>query len=484
MNAAASTLSTRTTRPLALALLCLAGAALLPAITLLPHPRVVALGLVMALVLLLHLTLRRLEGQVDYFEILVPLSFFQILSYPVGTYFLLENPKYLIYQSLYDYLVPALGLGVVAYLALVAGYELSFRRLGPSPLMTARLVGLKPVLFLAGLGFAGQTAGIVIQRSLMVRRDISGVLSGIQQLSPLFLAAWFLAWHTAWSSAVPRRGRFLGPMLLAPQVAYAIFGTIGGKEFTITLIAVPALAFWYARRKLPVKTLITVALLAIFVVFPLYNTFRLQNRHLATAARLERTLNTAQDWDRSDYMQASLEAFMSRVAVVTSPAAVIRSVGRWVDYRHGETLASAVLSFVPRVVWPNKPVLTTGREFGTTFGLVNMLDRETQIACTLAGELYWNFGVPGVVGWAFLLGAVCRFIYQRFGFGGTDDGIRKALYLPLLVQLAGSEAQQALLLASLVKTIVLFYGAVWVLERMGWVARERASEPAALSPVA
>ena len=454
-------------------LLCLSAAALLPTVALLPHPLVVALSLVMVLILLAHMTVRRMHGKLDYFEVLIPFSLAQILSYGVGTFFLLEEPKHLLYQSLYAWLVPALALAVLAFVAVAVGYTLSFRRLRPSSLIAVRMVGLRPVLFLAGVGFLGQTAGILIARAQVVRPGVSGLLSAVQQLAPLFLSAWYLAWHYAWSSNLPRRKRFLAPVLLLPQVAYAIYGTFGGKEFTITLIALPAIAYWYVRGKLPLRAMTVVVLIAVFVVFPLYNTYRLQDRHLEVGDRLDRTLSTAERWDGTDYFEHSVKAFLARSAVVTSPAAVMRAVPRWVDYRYGGTITFSLLSFVPRVIWPDKPLMTTGKEFGRIFGLVNLVDVETSIACTLPGEMYWNFGVLGVVGWALFFGCAARWVYRRYGEGGQGDGMRKSLYVALLFPLVASEGQQALLMAGLIKTIVLFTALVWILEKLGWVVRHQ-----------
>ena len=74
--------------------------------------------------------------------------------------------------------------------------------------------------------------------------------------------------------------------MLLPQVAFAIYGTLGGKLFTITLIALPLLAYWYVRRKLPITAMVIVVLIAVFVIFPLYNTYRVQNRHLQMGERV------------------------------------------------------------------------------------------------------------------------------------------------------------------------------------------------------
>jgi hypothetical protein len=458
-------------RSLALATACLACAAVLPTVTFLPHTTVVALALVMAVVAVLHVTYRRTTGTLDYFEVLLPFTVLHFLSYPVGAYYLLENPEYLQYQSHYDYLVPAVGLAVLAYVAIAVGYHLSFPRLRPSSLIRVRMVGIKPMFFLAFLGFLGQSAAILVSRSLAAQKGVSGVLSALQQLSPLFMAAWFLAWYIAWQGDRHWTRRFLAPLVLVPQIIYAIYGTMGGKAFTITLCGLPAIAYWYVRGRLPVRWLVTVLLLAVFVVFPLYNSFRYQDRQLDTGRRLEKTMAEAQTWNRKEYFQRSVEAFVVRLAIVTSPAAVVRAVPRWVEYENGRTLRLGVLSFIPRVLWPGKPILQTGHEFGRTFGLLNLVDNETLVACTLVGEMYWNFGVVGVALWALLVGCVFRWVYRRYGEGGEHDALRKSLYIALLIQLMGYDGQQAIVLAALVKTVVLYYGAMWALESIGWIYR-------------
>ncbi|HEX5043052.1 MAG TPA: O-antigen polymerase [Candidatus Polarisedimenticolaceae bacterium] len=466
-------------RILPAALVCLLAAALLPLVVLLRHPQVMALSIVILLPLVLVVAQRVATRTLDYFEILIPYSVLHLLSFGVGTYFLLENPKYLLHQSVYAYLVPALALSVVGYLAVVLGYHVCFPRLGPSRMITYRMRGLRPVLFLAALGLVGQTAGILLHRAVMLKLGLSGLYTALSHLTPLFLASWFLVWHLAWTSSKSRFWRFLGPVLLTPQIVYAMYGTIGGKSYTITLLAIPTVAYWYARRKLPVVAIIAVVLVGVLVVFPLYNTFRTTDRHLDTNRRLEQTLTRAQRWDGSEYVERSVEAFFVRLALVSSPAAVIRSVGRWEDYRHGSTLTNMFLAFIPRAIWPDKPKMYAGHEFGHTFGLLNPMDVETSVACTMVGELYWNFGVPGVLGWGFLVGGLFRWVYRRFGEGGRMDALRKALYVALLIQLLSlNEGDQGLLLPAVLETLVLYSGVTWVLLKLRWIERQEGPLPA------
>jgi hypothetical protein len=456
---------------LRVALLCVMAAALVGVVALLPHPSVVALSLLMVGMLIAYLSTRKPHGGIDWFEVIVPFTVIYLLAYGTGTYFLLENPKYLLYQSLYDYLVPALWLAAVGFVAVFGGYQLGFRKLRPSRIGDLRLRGTLPIVFLGGIGFVGQVASVLIDRSVVAGRGVPGILSGLQQLAPLFLAAWFLAWYAALSSTAPRWQRWIAPALLAPQVAFALYGTFGGKAFAITLFGLPAIAYWYVRRRLPKKFLVVTALIGVFVVFPLYNTFRIQKREMGTERRLSRTVYLiTETWSATDYLNASLKAVQARLAVVTSPAAVLRATPRWVDYKGGETIALAVVSLaVPRLFWPDKPTIHTGHEFGKTFGLLLPVDTETQIAPTLVGELYWNFGFAGVVIGCFLIGLLLRWIYRRYGEGGRDDAIRKAVYVALLVHSMGFEGNISVLLAGYVKMLVFLHGTIWLMQKLGWV---------------
>ena len=71
---------------------------------------------------------------------------------------------------------------------------------------------------------------------------------------------------------------------------------------------------------------------------------------------------------------------------------------RWVPYARGRTLfLPTLVHFVPRLIWPDKPKMAFGREFGQLFRVVGVRDTETNIASSVPGELYWNFDLPGIV---------------------------------------------------------------------------------------
>ncbi|MCF6445725.1 hypothetical protein [Nereida sp. MMG025] len=84
-----------------------------------------------------------------------------------------------------------------------------------------------------------------------------------------------------------------------------------------------------------------------------------------------------------------------------------------------ESLNNVWMYFVPRVLWPNKPVLyAPGLEF---YQMVTQSDRRSLMPATVFGDLYWQFGWTGVlvgsflVGWLFsLLSILCfRIVRNR-----------------------------------------------------------------------
>jgi oligosaccharide repeat unit polymerase len=246
--------------------------------------------------------------------------------------------------------------------------------------------------------------------------------------------------------------------------------TFGGKGLAFTLLSMPALAYYEVKRKIPVKSVLAVILIFVFIIIPVYNTFRQLNRHLDMTRRVDRTFEMASKWNSDKYLDASLFAFLKRITIVTSIAAVVSDTGRWVDYRYGETLILAPIGLlIPRFLWPDKPNISIGQEFGETFRLKGDMDRETYIAASMVGDFYWNFSVAGVVVGMWILGMCARWYYQRYGAGSGFDPIRKSIYFTLLPTALAFESNVALLVGAVIKLLVILIVFLIVCQRLGWL---------------
>src|SRR5678815_2980122 len=114
-------------------------------------------------------------------------------------------------------------------------------------------------------------------------------------------------------------------MPLAALISYETYS----KATTIVLAAVPIMALWYTRRRLPWKTLAVLVIVVVFVIFPFWNLFRNLDPYLPQEKRLEVTLQTLSSKSAGQYTEGALTGFKERMALVNSVAIAIRDVGRW-----------------------------------------------------------------------------------------------------------------------------------------------------------
>ncbi|MBZ5639268.1 MAG: hypothetical protein LAO51_11015 [Acidobacteriia bacterium] len=457
-------------RSLGAAIICCGGVLLSALVAIVPYAFTFGLAGALLATAVVYVSLRRKTGPFDVFESFNVYSLVYFLYFGAGAIFVKFNPETLPGQCLAPYITPALLLGLVGYVAFTAGYATCFRRTTPAVVADFAPRGLLPFFIPGVIGFAGHVAGSVLNRLLARGMGIPVFTSALSQLSPIYLFAWFLVWHSFWAGHNGRLQNFVLFACFFPMTAGVIYATVGQKALTIILLLVPALAYWYARHRLPLKTIAAVILVGVFVVFPVYNTYRSQNRSLPVARKMDQTVRTAMAWDRSTFFEQSVLASMSRFALITSPAAVLRETGRWVDFEYGKTLIIAPLATViPKAIWPDRPNLLLGHDFGRTFHLLPYTDRETQIAATAVGELYWNFHVPGVIIGMFLLGAVYRWIYKKYGEGGTRDSLRKSAYLMFLVLALLGEGSLAGWASGFVRLLLIVSGLMMFYRLAGFV---------------
>ena len=420
---------------------------------------------------------RKLEGSFDWFEFFLIFAVLNFTYFGVGTLWFKAAPEELWSVSLRNYITPALVVGLVGFLAAAAGYATLGGKTRPSPMGRYVPAGSSFYVFVAVIGFVGQLGAIAQGRFTSLNQaGFSPLASTAQQFAPLFFYSWALCWVQYWAGALSRFQKLFLFFAMAPMSALVLYGLFGSKELAILLLSYPAIAFWYARRKMPWLALGAFAVVAVFVIFPLFNTYRNQSDRLGTDVRMSRTIDLAARWDRHEYLDHSVNDFMKRISLVYCVGAILRDVPSAVPYRYGDTLALLPISlFVPRIIWPDKPNITIGREFGVTFQLVNPTDQLTQISPTITGELYWNYDIPGVVVGMFLIGGFMRAVYERYGSGTARTPLRTACYLALLPMAIHFEGNVAGMVAGLLKSMLILSLVFMVARR--WRLVEEAPTP-------
>ena len=461
--------STRTASlSLSITFLILAGLTVLAAF--IPHVEFVAMSLAFLVAFIAYMRLRPDILPKDILEIIVPVSILHVLYFGIGSLYAVFAPESIVESSLMPFLPAAQALALLGFLCFLGGYAFFFRNA-----VRASVCGLEPTHALAYvlpamLGAAGQSAHRFQVERMLGGLGISPAISLLQQFGVFFYFGWFLAWYQLWSGRLPwRRAPFvLGP--LAFGAFLILFSTFGGKTTAFVILAMPALAYYEVRRRLPIRWIVVVALLAVFVIFPIYNTFRFQNASLETSRRVEMAVDTARTWNSDQYLDASVYSFLKRLTILTSVAAIVSDTGRWVDYRYGETLILAPIGlFIPRFLWPEKPNISIGREFGAVFRLTSAMDIETEVAPSMVGDFYWNYSVPGVIIGMLLLGMGYRWYFQKFGVGTDYAPIGKGIYIALMPNALMVEANVAIVIAGLIKAGLILAALVAIERRLGWI---------------
>jgi hypothetical protein len=448
---------------------CLAAAALCLVIPFTDHALLYGLVIGLLFACVGPIWYRWQAGSVDAFETIHVIGLLYFVLFGLGAIWAVHDPVRVAYdQYLVPYMPQAVLYCLLGFLALLGGYFGPWFRKSVSRQTTLQPKGVLFLLVPGAVGFVGGLAEVALSRSRWLGQSLSGLVSSMAQLAPLFLFAWALCWLLIFSGRATRVQRRIIIFVFIPLTVLLTLGSLTDKSRAMTLVGVPVMALWYGRRKVPWVTLLLMLLILVFVIFPLFNTYRVLDPRLDQGTRLAMTSEIVGQWNSEEYLDASVGTVKRRLALVNSVAIVVRDVGRWVPYARGSTLFGPTLAFfIPRVVWPDKPSLTMGRDFGETFRVVHILDQTTRIAVTVPGELYWNFDLPGILLGMALWGVALRFLYRRYAESGTLDPVLCAIHLVLLVQFVHFGGGLAAQIVAVVRTTLVLEVFCWLGRRTG-----------------
>jgi hypothetical protein len=450
----------------ALLLLGAAGLALL--VPLASHGWLFLITILMALCFVGPVALAWQRDRFDAFDIMHVLGFRYVLFFGVGALWVVADPYEVAYDYyLLPYITKAAFFCLLGYLFMLGGYYGPwFRKQEPRQFEDVPTGAF--VLVLPGiLGVVGNLAEALVGRAFWVGAGFSALVSSFAQLAPLYYFSWGLAWLLVLSGRATRVQKWILYLGFIPITLLILVNNLSDKSQALTLIVIPLMALWYARHVLPWRSLIVVGLVLIFVIFPFFNTYRNLDPRQSLGERASTTLNMLASMDRDEFTKHSLGTFKRRIALINSVAVVIRDVPRWVPYERGSTLfMPAMALFVPRFLWPDKPMFMMGRDFGVKFRVVNILDDKTRIAVTVPGELYWNFDLPGILLGMALWGMVVRLVYRRYASSAGLDPVRRAIYILLVIQFVhfgGGIAGQSV---GVIRTLIILEVFCWTCRRL------------------
>src|SRR5258706_2443554 len=113
---------------------------------------------------------------------------------------------------------------------------------------------------------------------------------------------------------------------------------------------------------------------------------------VATLSRVGRFMSGSRP---GDYFVEGISNVVARMDHIGAASVLIRNTPSRAPFLHGKTLGLFFVAFVPRFIWPDKPTITIGRFITNTYG--SGPDVESDTAPTMLGELFINFGYPGII---------------------------------------------------------------------------------------
>jgi hypothetical protein len=136
-------------------------------------------------------------------------------------------------------------------------------------------------------------------------------------------------------------------------------------------------------------------------------------------ARLEKVASLSRGWLGSDFEQVmeNMDFFIDRLWTVYYPALAVSRVPEVLPHTEGEILKGAVRHILmPRLFFPNKPVLTSDSEMVRKYSgiWVAGVEQNTSIAFGYAVESYIDFGLPWMFAPILVLGFVMGRLYTFF----------------------------------------------------------------------
>lgn len=134
--------------------------------------------------------------------------------------------------------------------------------------------------------------------------------------------------------------------------------------------------------------------------------------------------------------EGQIDAFLYRMFDPTPVGFLVGEVREY-GLQMGETMDYITYAFVPRIIWPEKPNVSRGAWFTTYLGFSAYEDEATtSTGITATGELYWNFGIAGVVTGMFLLGFLISGLWRMAGIDPRNKPFHMLLYCIVMLNMS------------------------------------------------
>ena len=251
---------------------------------------------------------------------------------------------------------------------------------------------------------------------------VISILILAQMMQPLGILLIAYAWRTL------NRPLLIGPVMLLVvlQVALGFVADVKGLAMLAGILVMITIVLIDAR--IP-KWWLVGAVAYAYLVFPIFQAYRTEihgNRGIARITVVEnfgRVLSMALSAeDRVNTGRHRAQTLLERSSLRGSVQMIVDKTGNGVAYQHGATLTPLLTTFIPRIIWADKPDVPTGQLVNKEFHVSE--GEDVYISPSQLGELYWNFGWPGVFVGMVCIGGILGWVGTRFNLADATTVTR------------------------------------------------------------
>jgi hypothetical protein len=272
------------------------------------------------------------------------------------------------------------------------------------------------------------------------------------------------------------RRPYMTPIVLGVVIFQLIFGfvidfkteaLIGGVLVVLTNLLVNA--------RVP-KGWVALMLVVVAVGFPVLQANRVvRDERAVNSTKASENLalifeKVLQAKDRANTGRERAQTALERLTTKSSVELLVRGTGVISPFQHGYTLMPMITTFIPRLLWPNKPSIPTGQILNKEFHVSAGTD--TYISPSHLGELYWNFGWGGVIVGMSLIGFLLGSFGRKFNLAEAATVTRVLVVVVTVRQLIlASEGEFATQYVVWMRSLLGIGLLHWALARISWVSR-------------
>ncbi|HUI59826.1 MAG TPA: hypothetical protein VLX90_06370 [Steroidobacteraceae bacterium] len=205
--------------------------------------------------------------------------------------------------------------------------------------------------------------------------------------------------------------------MVAAQVAVGFVSDIKAVAMLAGILVI--LARLLIDNRLPKGWMLGGAVLLLFS-FPLFQAYRADVvgarglNHFQALMHLDKVLEVVianRDKVTERPGDERSQTFFERASLKGNVEMAFEHTGIDTPFRQGDTLVGLLVAFIPRLIWPDKPDVAVGQLFNKEF--IRTGDPDTYISPSHLGELYWNFGWPGILFGMTFIGALLGFVAAK-----------------------------------------------------------------------